>query len=454
MDMFSTRRNALLRRRFTLDPGDEDAIAVDAFQQDWSQENGWANPPFDNETFRKLVDKVIADGATISVVAPLWKRAPWYQDLVALSVACPRLLPRRHDLFRPGPDNDHGVGVPPDWLETAVFRISGIPRERDEFARKLTSESFPPNVRNAGRLPTGKLLPFYRHDVALPARFDAKIHESVSMEISSTTAITREDDDGYEMLNLATVERKKAYGMVTANGKAACCLFDTGSQGDLMSLEFYKRSCRRLPLTPYQGTVRGFNNAVSSPKGVVTIRVTIGDRRVLLPFLVIDASLDDLLLGQTTMAALNIDIMNSANIIRVGGKKAKTFSEVLMLPSATSARPTAVGHLRKMRAKEDVTLPPWNAVFLDATVPEVAVQDIFVESLPNSAAVYVLKGVTTARRGTALINVANLSDKPRRIRRGQALGIYGQTDGTDCSTVQLDFDSYGDAVAGPAALCR
>ena len=226
-----------------------------------------------------------------------------------------------------------------------------------------------------------------------------------------------------------------------------------------MSFAFYKRSCRRLPLQPYHGTVRGFNNAASTPKGTVTIRVAIGDRKILLPFLVIDAGLDDLLLGQTTMTALGVDLLNSTKTIRVPGKRAGTFSEVPMLHAAISAAPTAVGRQRKMRAKEDVILPPWHATFLDASIPEVDVQDIFVESLPTSAAVYVLKGVTTAREGTALVNVANFSNTPRHIRRGQALGTYSPTDGTACSALRLDFDSFGDVVAGhemampPSAEC-
>ena len=194
--MFSTRTNALHRRRYTLDPLDKDAIAVDAFKQKWAEENGWANPPFDNEIFRKVVDKVITDHATVTVVAPLWKKAPWYQDLLALSVDCPRLLPRRHDLFRPGPDNDHGVGIPPDWLETAAFRISGLPEEREKFVQKITAESFPPTVRKAGRLPNGRWLPFFRHDTALPVRFDAKVHSVELTEISSTD-FSHEDEYEY-----------------------------------------------------------------------------------------------------------------------------------------------------------------------------------------------------------------------------------------------------------------
>jgi hypothetical protein len=151
----------------------------------------------------------------------------------------------------------------------------------------------------------------------LPVRFDAKYHQSSidageessdnanrAIQFSATQEEIGEDDTqeletdaGYETLPLRPGERKKAYGLVEANGRRAPCLLDSGSQGDLMSSAFYFRHCHRLPLLPFHGHLSGFNNAQSTPRGIVNIRLNIAHRRVLVPFIVIDNALDDLLLG-------------------------------------------------------------------------------------------------------------------------------------------------------------
>lgn len=508
VDLFSGPHNGLLRRRFTKDPRDTEAAAVDAFLQPWSKENGWANPPFDEETFKRIIDKVITEQATMTVVAPLWRRAPWYRDLIALSVACPRLLPNRPDLFRPGPDYTHGVGPPPEWLETAAFRISGRVTVREEFYQKLRKESFPPTVRMAGAFPNGHRLPFFHPHSGKPVRFDARANGSTELtpaeaarnsaaapisagtisadassvllselttispaaripadtplgEVSSSSSpSTRvaagdavDNDQDYEVCPIQHQPRRKAYGLVEAHGRQVACLFDSASHADIMSAAFYNRFCRRIPLTPAQGYLQGFNGSKSVPRGRVTIRMTIGHRRVRITFLVLDQALDDLLIGEPLMHALGIDILNSQGALRIRGQKAKDSPALFpMLPSA-AATPHSAGpqRQRKLCAMDDIVLPPHTAVYLDAQVPQGVTGDLYVDSLPCSSAIYVMKGFTSARDRLALVNVANLSDKPRRIHKGQAFGTYAPLDPEEaCSSLDFIYDSYGDPAESSA----
>jgi hypothetical protein len=62
-----------------------------------------------------------------------------------------------------------------------------------------------------------------------------------------------------------------------------------------------------------------------------------------------------------------------------------------------------------------------------------------VESLPNSAAVKVLKGIIDVRDAEVLINVTNLTNVPRKIRKGQAFAVYTPMDMTQVNVVSLDI---------------
>lgn len=69
---------------------------VDAFTHNWAGENNWINAPFG--LLGHIVKKIWTDKATASVVAPLWKGAPWMKDLFQLSVHPPFQLPRVPEL--------------------------------------------------------------------------------------------------------------------------------------------------------------------------------------------------------------------------------------------------------------------------------------------------------------------------------------------------------------------
>jgi hypothetical protein len=115
VDLFATAVNTQLPRYYTY----EDS----ALAHCWSHENGWANPPWTSIT--AVIDKVIADRATITLVTPYIEGKAWTKKLKQLSIAQPVLLPHSHELFLPKhTGNRVGVGHPP-WQATAAWRITG-----------------------------------------------------------------------------------------------------------------------------------------------------------------------------------------------------------------------------------------------------------------------------------------------------------------------------------------
>ena len=88
--------------------------AVDAFSQNWANENNWINPPFG------LVGQVIVHlrrcRATATLVCPVWPKRPWW-PLVCRDGLFPDYvvdwveLTMSHDLFLPGATLSHRRGI-------------------------------------------------------------------------------------------------------------------------------------------------------------------------------------------------------------------------------------------------------------------------------------------------------------------------------------------------------
>lgn len=100
VDLFATAQNRLCPRFFSRLP-QPGALGIDALRHPWSTPLGalWANPPW--PLISRVLDKVIRERVSLALVAPIWKSAPWYPTLQAMTVdVLP--LPRRKDLFLPG----------------------------------------------------------------------------------------------------------------------------------------------------------------------------------------------------------------------------------------------------------------------------------------------------------------------------------------------------------------
>lgn len=99
IDLFATGINAQVPRFCTRWPTPS-AVALDAFAIPWgSEERCWVNPPWD--LLPHVLRKLRVEGASATVVAPLWRSATWWPDLMELSRDMVVFDPSR-DAFLPG----------------------------------------------------------------------------------------------------------------------------------------------------------------------------------------------------------------------------------------------------------------------------------------------------------------------------------------------------------------
>ena len=118
VDMFASRLNAQLPNYVSWHP-DPGAMAIDAFSLDWSLYNSFFFPPF--SVVGRTVQKIAADRATGTLVAPIWPTQAWYSTLLRLTDGTPRILTHPQLLQLPHkPDLQH----PLQKLKLAAFRIS------------------------------------------------------------------------------------------------------------------------------------------------------------------------------------------------------------------------------------------------------------------------------------------------------------------------------------------
>jgi len=89
VDLFASRLTHQLPRFFSWRP-DPQAEAVDAFQQDWGQLKGYANPPWC--LVGRVLNKVRSQEAQLVLVAPVWRGQSWYPVLLGMLRDFPRLL--------------------------------------------------------------------------------------------------------------------------------------------------------------------------------------------------------------------------------------------------------------------------------------------------------------------------------------------------------------------------
>ena len=121
IDLFASRTNHQLPRFYSYKP-DPEAEAIDALTQPWAGEIGYAFPPF--SLVAKCLRKVIHEGATITLVCPVWPTQPWYAQLLQLVVATPILLPTTAGLLI-GPQGQEHPLVNNKTLLLAGWRVSG-----------------------------------------------------------------------------------------------------------------------------------------------------------------------------------------------------------------------------------------------------------------------------------------------------------------------------------------
>ena len=90
IDRFASNMNAQLPR-FNSRFWEPNSEGINALAQDWSQENNYANPPW--ALIPRVIQKIIADQAECTIIAPVFPAQPWFQSLQTLKVCEPIILP-------------------------------------------------------------------------------------------------------------------------------------------------------------------------------------------------------------------------------------------------------------------------------------------------------------------------------------------------------------------------
>ena len=127
VDLFASRLTMQLPRFYSWRPGPQ-AEAMDAFMQNWTPVQGFANPPW------CLIHHCLTKVRTqIVLVTLLWKTQPWFPLVLELLEDYPRRIPQQPELVSMPQGQEflmqQGVHVP----QLITWPISGNPMHHDEF---------------------------------------------------------------------------------------------------------------------------------------------------------------------------------------------------------------------------------------------------------------------------------------------------------------------------------
>jgi len=116
IDLFASAQSARCRRFYArwMCPG---ALATNAFDQVWVNENAWANPPF--HLVGAVVSRVLRTQATVTLIAPVWRAQHWWKRAVE---GCSEwhILPPADGVFTHA---SRSAPAPMPFWQTAVFRF-------------------------------------------------------------------------------------------------------------------------------------------------------------------------------------------------------------------------------------------------------------------------------------------------------------------------------------------
>ena len=146
VDLFATALNNRLPVYMSPVP-DERAFAVDALSQDWTGLNGYAFPPFN--LVGVVLAKVKKHLCSITLIAPLWPRQPWFPLLLQLLVDVPLGIPPRWNLLSQPCSRQYYQG--PERLHLHAWRLSRDSSLRRAFLGTLPAAS--PGLSDLPHLP-------------------------------------------------------------------------------------------------------------------------------------------------------------------------------------------------------------------------------------------------------------------------------------------------------------
>ena len=156
-DLFASRLTKQLPSFFSWRP-DPEATAIDAFNQNWAQTRGFANPPWC--LIARCLSQIKRQMARVVIITPLWASQPWYPIILGMLEDYPRILPAVEDLviLPTGQDFIMNQGV----LELVAWPVSGNPSNHEEFLRRLRPSSLHPGDQKHSRTTT----PCFRNGLA------------------------------------------------------------------------------------------------------------------------------------------------------------------------------------------------------------------------------------------------------------------------------------------------
>ena len=148
VDLFASATNAVLPTFCTRFPHPK-AWGTNAFSLSWKGMHAYAYPPI--SLIRKVLAKLEEEPCKLLLVAPLWPRQHWFQRLLGLLIAPPRLLPGRKDLLQQG----RNQFPQPENLHLTAWLLSSNPSERQDFLKTLPLWRQPQD----GKVPLGCTIP-------------------------------------------------------------------------------------------------------------------------------------------------------------------------------------------------------------------------------------------------------------------------------------------------------
>ena len=141
LDLFASLACHQLTKYVSYKP-DPQALAVDAFHQNWAHTFPYAFPPF--KLIGRTLTKVLKQHSTMIIVTPTWQTQPFYPTLLEMAIQNPLLLPRDKNLLEDPAGNKHPLIIQGN-LRLGAWLVSGNLSKQREFRNKLPSLSNMPD---------------------------------------------------------------------------------------------------------------------------------------------------------------------------------------------------------------------------------------------------------------------------------------------------------------------
>ena len=145
VDLFADRLNAQIPIFYSWKP-DPTVAAIDAFQQPWTEVQGYAFPPC--ALIGSCLEKVMKDQAVLVLVTTTWQTQAWYPRLLAMAVDYPVLLPPQKDLLLSPRQECHPLVLDGN-LQLAAWKVSGIEQQQKAFQDMLPLWLLDPGMKKS-----------------------------------------------------------------------------------------------------------------------------------------------------------------------------------------------------------------------------------------------------------------------------------------------------------------